>query len=210
MSTAIKTVGHRLAQLGYHPAYQGKWHLSHDLDTVADAVDAPMAAYRKIIEGYGFRDFLGFGDVTDTTLGGYNYDEATTAFAARWLRSKGTELNAKGTPWYLAVNFVNPHDVMYVNSDLPGETVQGKYSVEPIARPPQDEALQSKLGRAAATDAEPALRCRGPPFRSPSLPRQCRTCLSGNGRTKTARWRVLRDYYFNCIRDCDRQVVSDA
>jgi hypothetical protein len=26
----------------------------------------------------------------------------------------------------VSVNFVNPHDVLYVNSDLPGETVSGK------------------------------------------------------------------------------------
>jgi len=33
MSTEIVTIGHRLQQLGYHAAYQGKWHLSGTLDT---------------------------------------------------------------------------------------------------------------------------------------------------------------------------------
>ena len=32
LSPGIKTVGHRLAELGYHAAYQGKWHLSANLD----------------------------------------------------------------------------------------------------------------------------------------------------------------------------------
>lgn len=32
LSTSIKTIGHRLADLGYHAAYQGKWHLSATLD----------------------------------------------------------------------------------------------------------------------------------------------------------------------------------
>src|SRR5215469_9668190 len=27
MSTTVVTIGHRLGQLGYHAAYQGKWHL---------------------------------------------------------------------------------------------------------------------------------------------------------------------------------------
>jgi hypothetical protein len=30
-------------------------------------------------------------------------------------------------------------DVMYVNSDAPGETVQGKYAAYPIDRPPQND-----------------------------------------------------------------------
>ena len=34
-------------------------------------------------------------------------------------------LNKDGTPWFLAVNFVNPHDLMFYNTDLPGEKVAG-------------------------------------------------------------------------------------
>jgi arylsulfatase A-like enzyme len=71
MSTEIKTIGHRMAELGYHAAYQGKWHLSVNLDQVHDAIDAPFADYRRIIESYGFEDFFGVGDINDTTLGGY-------------------------------------------------------------------------------------------------------------------------------------------
>jgi arylsulfatase A-like enzyme len=114
MSTEIKTIGHRISELGYHAAYQGKWHLSVNLDQVHDAIDAPFADYRRILESYGFEDFFGVGDINDTTLGGYNYDDTTTAFVTRWLRTKGEALRAEGKPWYLAVNFVNPHDVMYV------------------------------------------------------------------------------------------------
>lgn len=208
MSTGINTIGHRLADLGYYAAYQGKWHLSINLDKVEEAVDAPMAEYRKIIEAYGFKDFFGFGDVTDTTLGGYNYDEATTAFAARWLRTKALELKEAGQPWYLAVNFVNPHDVMYVNSDLPGETVQGKASAMQIARPPRDELYQ------ATWDAFPLPSTRGQSFDAPGRPvaqkiyQTVQDVLVGQWPDEDRRWRVLRDYYFNCIRDCDRQVVA--
>ena len=46
MSTDVKTIGHRLAELGYHAAYQGKWHFSVNLDQVQDAIDAPFADYR--------------------------------------------------------------------------------------------------------------------------------------------------------------------
>ncbi|WP_029005039.1 sulfatase-like hydrolase/transferase [Azorhizobium doebereinerae] len=208
LATDIKTIGHRLAGLGYHAAYQGKWHLSYNLDKVKQAVEAPMAEYRKTMETYGFQDFFGFGDVTDTTLGGYNYDEATTAFSARWLRTTGLELKAKGQPWYLAVNFVNPHDVMYINSDLPGETVQGKSSAMGIARPPDDVIYK------ATWDDAPLPATRSQPFDAPGRPaaqriyQSVQDTLVGQWPDEDRRWRVLRDYYFNCIRDCDRQVVA--
>jgi arylsulfatase A-like enzyme len=79
MSTEVKTIGHRMAALGYHAAYQGKWHLSYNLDQAKRAIEAPLADYRKIIQSYGFDDFFGVGDIIDTTLGGYNYDDTTTA-----------------------------------------------------------------------------------------------------------------------------------
>jgi len=206
MSTDVKTIGHRLAELGYHAAYQGKWHLSNNLDQVKEAIDAPFADYRKIIKSYGFDDFFGVGDINDTTLGGYNYDDTTTAFVTRWLRTKGEELRAAGKPWYLAVNFVNPHDVMYVDSDLPAETVQGKTHSMPIARPPADEIHQ------ATWDEVPLPSSRGQSFDAPGRPRgqkiyqEVQDVLVGAWPDEDRRWRLLRNYYYNCIRDCDQQV----
>jgi arylsulfatase A-like enzyme len=207
MSLAVKTIGHRMAMLGYHAAYQGKWHLSINLDQVTEAIEAPLLDYRKIIESYGFADFFGVGDITDTTLGGYNYDETTTAFVVRWLRTHGESLRAAGKPWYLAVNFVNPHDVMFVDSDLPGETVQGKASAMPIARPPADGIYQ------ATWDEVPLPATRGQPFDAPGRPRgqkiyqEVQDILVGAWPNEDRRWRLLRNYYYNCIRDCDRQVA---
>jgi arylsulfatase A-like enzyme len=207
MSTEVLTIGHRMAALGYHAAYQGKWHLSFNLDQVKEAIDAPFADYRKIIESYGFRDFFGVGDINDTTLGGYNYDDTTTAFVTRWLRTKGEALRAAGKPWYLAVNFVNPHDVMYVNSDLPDQTIQGKTHSMPIARPPADEIYQ------ATWDEVPLPVTRSQSFDAPGRPRgqkiyqEVQDVLVGAWPDEDRRWRLLRNYYYNCIRDCDQEVV---
>jgi arylsulfatase A-like enzyme len=207
MSTDVKTIGHRLAGLGYHAAYQGKWHLSNNLDQAKEAIDAPFADYRKIIESYGFEDFFGVGDINDTTLGGYNYDDTTTAFVTRWLRTKGEALRAAGRSWYLAVNFVNPHDVMYVDSDLPGETIQGRTNAMPIARPPANEIYQ------ATWDEVPLPSTRRQSFDAAGRPRgqkiyqEVQDVLVGAWPDQDRRWRLLRNYYYNCIRDCDQQVV---
>jgi arylsulfatase A-like enzyme len=211
LSTDIKTIGHRMAALGYHAAYQGKWHLSGNLGDIDHAIDAPLADYRAIIQSYGFQDFFGLGDIVDTTLGGFQYDETTAAFATRWFRTQGQDLRAEGKPWFLAVNFVNPHDVMYVNSDLPGETVQGRASAIPIARPPADALYQAEWD-------VPLPATRGQPFDAPGRPRgqkiyqAVQDVLVGAWPDEDRRWRLLRNYYYNCIRDCDRQVarVLDA
>ncbi|UJX46354.1 arylsulfatase [Xanthobacter sp. YC-JY1] len=205
MSTDVKTVGHRLAQLGYHAAYQGKWHLSINLDQVNEAIDAPFAKYREIIESYGFDDFFGVGDINDRTLGGYNYDDTTTAFATRWLRTRGQELKAAGKPWYLAVNFVNPHDVMFINSDLPGQTVQGKQTSMPIARAPENDLYKATWDVPLPSTRTQAFDAPGRP-KAQQIYQEVIDFLVGQWPDEDRRWRVLQNYYFNCIRDCDLQV----
>src|SRR5262249_13086168 len=139
LSTGIKTVGHRLGELGYHAAYQGKWHLSATLDLSDKPIDAPLLAYRDTIASYGFKDFFGVGDLIGGPLRGYASADPTPPSAVTWLRTEAETLRTQGRPWYLAVNFVNPHDVMYFNSDLPTENVQSFSHAMPIARAPNDE-----------------------------------------------------------------------
>ena len=207
LSTKIKTIGHRMSELGYHATYQGKWHLSANLKQSDYAIDAPFADYRKIIESYGFDDFFGVGDIADGTLGGYQYDETCTAFSVRWLRTKGEELHKAGKPWYLAVNFVNPHDVMYIDSDLPGETVQGKDTVMPIARPPEDALYQAKWDVPLPASRKQSFDAPGRP-QGQQIYQESMDVLVGKWPDEDRRWKVLRDYYYNCIRDCDRQVMA--
>ena len=113
-STDVKTIGHRLQQIGYRAAYQGKWHLSESLDAARRPPDASLLKNREIIESYGFADFLGAGDLIDGPLGGYSYDDFSATSAVSWLRTNAHELKAQGQPWFMAVNLVNPHDVMFV------------------------------------------------------------------------------------------------
>ncbi len=207
LATSIKTVGHRLTELGYHAAYQGKWHLSANLDLSDKPIDAPLREYRDTIASYGFKDFFGVGDLIDGTLGGYSYDDTTLASAITWLRTEALTLSSRGQPWYLAVNFVNPHDVMYFDSDLPTQKVQGLSHAMPIARAPRRRALSRDLGRSAvAGQPAPVLRQSRPPGRPETLPAGARPD-GGPVADEDRRWRALRDYYFNAIRDCDRKVA---
>jgi arylsulfatase A-like enzyme len=206
MSTTVVTIGNRLRQLGYHAAYQGKWHLSANIDAAKKPVDASLLTNRKIIESYGFADFLGVGDLIDGALGGYSFDNFSTESAVTWLRTKARELKAQGQPWFMAVNLVNPHDVMYVNSDAPGEVVQGKHAAYPIDRPPDNEIYVAEWD-------VPLPATRHQLLNAPDRPRAhyeyqaTQDILLGQWPDEDRRWRVLQNYYFNCIRDCDRHLV---
>ena len=206
LSTRIKTIGHRLAELGYHAAYQGKWHLSANLDLNDKPVDAPLLDYRKTLQSYGFQDFFGIGDMIDGTLGGYKYDDGTLATAISWLRTEAQALRTKGQNWYLAVNFVNPHDTMYFDSDIGSENIQGKRHAFGIARAPDDELYR------ATWDGVPLPASRHQPLDAPGRPKahlyyqQSIDLLVGAWPDEDRRWRALRNYYFNAIRDCDIKV----
>lgn len=206
MSTELLTIGHRLQKMGYHAAYQGKWHLSATLDTAHEPVEAPLLKYQEAIKSYGFADFMGIGDLVDTALGGYSYDNFATESAITWLRTTARELKEKSRPWFMAVNLVNPHDIMFVNSDAPDETVQGKSHAFPIARPPRSENYLAEWD-------VPLPATRHQPINAPGRPaahwdyQASHDIVLGHWPDEDRRWKVLQNYYFNCVRDCDAHVV---
>src|SRR6516162_252549 len=206
MSTDVMTMGERLRKLGYHAAYQGKWHLSGNIDSAHMPVDAPMLKYREIIETYGFDDFLGLGDLIDGPIGGYMHDNFATQSTVTWLRTKARELKEKDQPWFMAVNLVNPHDVMYVNSDAPGEVVQGKSAAYPIDRPPQNDIYLAEWDVPLPATRSQALDAPGRP-RAHWNYQATQDLLLGQWPNEDRRWRILQNYYSNCIRDCDSHLV---
>ena len=119
LSTEIRTVGDLLREAGYYTAYKGKWHLTKEFETV-NKLAAPTRIFTKEMEDYGFSDYFGVGDIIAHTQGGYLHDGVIAAMGGSWLRGKGRELAAQGKPWFLAVNLVNPHDVMFYDTDAPG------------------------------------------------------------------------------------------
>jgi hypothetical protein len=65
------------------------------------------------------------------------------AAATSWLRGKASELARQKQPWFLAVNLVNPHDVMFYDTDEPGQPLQGANTLTHIASDPA-HALYAK------------------------------------------------------------------
>ncbi len=198
---SIPTIGHMLRKAGYYTAYKGKWHLSREFGTTS--VEKFMTPE---MEKYGFADNFSPGDLIGHTLGGYSFDQITAGSAINWLRTKGRPLSDDGKPWCMVASFVNPHDVMYFNTDAPGEKVQdtGKLRMH-AARAPEHALYKASWDIAIP----PSLR---QPFSAPGRPPahgefdRIWDYVLGNVPLEDVRWKRFNDYYINCIRNVDQQI----
>ncbi len=205
MSTDLRTIGDMLREAGYYTAYKGKWHLTKEFETVNE-LGSPTKIFTKEMEAYGFSDYIGVGDIIAHEQGGYRHDGIISAMGVSWLRSRGMDLAATGTPWFLAVNLVNPHDVMFINTDRPGEHVQARNILGHILPEPANPLYAKQW----PFDLPPTYH---QPIDAPGRPRahadylKSHDVLVGNIANEDWRWRKRHNYYLNCLRDVDRNIV---
>lgn len=203
LPTSNPTIGHMLRKAGYYTAYKGKWHLSREFDTTS--IDKFMTPE---MERYGFADNFSPGDLIGHTLGGYSFDHITAGSAINWLRTKGRPLSDDGKPWCMYVSFVNPHDVMYFNTDAPGEQIQdtGKLRLQ-AARAPEHALYKSTWDVPLPDSLRQSFDAPGRPAAHGEFDRIWDYIL-GHIPLDEARWRRFNDYYINCIRNVDRSVEA--
>jgi arylsulfatase len=205
LPTEVPTLGDMLGEAGYYAAYKGKWHLTRAMDT-HDSLALPQEELTRIMEQYGFRDYVGIGDVIGMTRGGHLNDEIIEAQSRRWLRLHGQVTNKQGKPWFLAVNFVNPHDVMFYDTDSPGEHVQDDpRPLMSIEREPDTPLYQRRWDIRLPKSRHETFEAKGRPAAHLNYQR-ARGILVGNFPNEDARWTRLLNYYFNCIRQSDQAV----
>ncbi len=206
MSYDLPTIGHMMRDAGYYTTYQGKWHLNHDIHPDIDPEVGPQFIGREIMDKYGFSDFTGIGDEIGMVRGGYENDQFVTATAQTWMRTKGKNLSTDGTPWFLSVGLVNPHDVMYYDTDGPGENVQNSSKIIGEILPEPDDKVYKKEWDV------PLPPSRKQTWDEPGRPRahyeyqMSQEYLAGHFPNEDNRWKKMQDYYFNCISDNDRSV----
>ncbi|MCE7878325.1 MAG: twin-arginine translocation pathway signal protein, partial [Betaproteobacteria bacterium PRO3] len=206
MSTDIPTVGHMLRAAGYTTAYKGKWHLTKEFETV-NSLGTPEKIFTKEMEAYGFSDYFGVGDIIAHTRGGYLHDGIIAAMGVTWLRGRGMELAAQGKPWFLAVNLVNPHDIMFLDTDRPGEKVQARNILGHIEPAPRDPLYARQWDFRLPQTYPQRLDAPGrPPAHGEYL--RSHDGLVGRIPNEDWRWRTRHNYYLNCLRDVDRSIVS--
>jgi arylsulfatase len=205
MSTDIPTVGHMLREAGYYTAYKGKWHLTKEFETV-NSLGSPEKIFTKEMDAYGFSDYFGVGDIIAHTRGGYLHDGIISAMGVNWLRGHGKELAAQGKPWFLAVNLVNPHDIMFLDTDRPGEKVQARDILGHIEPAPVDPFYGKQWAFELAQSYPQPLDEPGRPAAHAEY-LSSHDALVGRIANEDWRWRVRHNYYLNCLRDADRNIV---
>jgi arylsulfatase A-like enzyme len=193
----LPTIGHMLRELGYYTAYKGKWHES----------EFPEGNTSEAMEPFGFSDFQEWGDAYGGPFDGLNKDPLTAAGAAGWLSNRAPEI-ADSQPWFLAVNFINPHDIMYFDTD-DEEMVQVR-GMMPIFGAPDTPLYQQQWPTTLPASFFDDLS------NHPQAVRNYKAMSDGAyGRIPMERrdmWHNHVNYYLNCLIDVDRHIgtVLDA
>ncbi|MGY8638683.1 sulfatase-like hydrolase/transferase [Bradyrhizobium sp. 14AA] len=201
LSTKIPTIGHMLRKAGYYTAYKGKWHLNRKFDS-----EDPDRLFTKEMDEYGFSDYFSVGDIIGHTLGGYQFDPLIASSAITWLRRNGRPLTDDSKPWALFVSLVNPHDVMYFNTDRPGEKVQDTGAlIKHAARAPEHQMFKATWDVSLPKNIKEPMDAAGRPKAHGEFLKVWDYVL-GHIPPEEERWRRFHDYYVNCVRSVDLQV----
>ncbi len=104
--------------------------------------------------------------------------------------------HTEGKPWFLAMNFINPHDIMFFDPEGDGGSLVGTPTLPAPSTPLYDKDWGFDLPvsyRADDLSTKPAVH-------------RAFNALS------EAQLRVYQNYYFNCVRDVDQHIgaVLDA
>ena len=193
----LPTIGHMLRDLGYHTVYKGKWHLS----------EFPAGDTRNAMEPYGFSDYQACGDAQGAPLDGVKKDPLIATEAVEWLNKRAPEV-AAAKPWFMAVNFVNPHDIMYFDTDAE-DTVQVK-GMMPIFSAPDTPLYRQKWSTTLPASFFDDLEGQPPAVRS--YKRLCDMAYGRIPKDRRDMWHNHVNYYLNCHLDVDRHIgaVLDA
>lgn len=204
LSPDVPTIGHMLRKAGYYTAYKGKWHLTRAFDQQFP----PERLFTREMEAYGFSDYVSPGDIVGHTLGGYSFDHIIAGSAISWLRRVGRPLSDEARPWALTVSLVNPHDIMYFNTDAPGEHVQDTGRLLSVAAPaPQNSEYLAEWDMPIPASLTQEFDEPGRPTAHGEFGKAWDYVL-GHIPPEEERWRRFNNFYINSIRSVDSQLTA--
>lgn len=204
MSPDVPTIGHMLRKAGYYTAYKGKWHLTRAFDQEFP----PERLFTREMEAYGFSDYVSPGDIVGHTLGGYTFDHMIAGSAISWLRRVGRRLNDEARPWALTVSLVNPHDIMYFNTDAPGQQLQDNGQLLSVAAPaPRNSVYRSEWDMPIPTSLTQSFDEPGRPAAHGEFSKAWDHVL-GHIPPEQERWNRFNNFYINSIRTVDAQLTA--
>jgi arylsulfatase A-like enzyme len=137
LQEAFPTIGHLLRDAGYDTPYFGKWHLSYCTDD---------------LERYGFDSHTPPDDYPGLNGQGLEDDDTIAGDAAGWVNERVESKNTK--PFFLSVNFVNPHDKQFFWGGMQVDDFKEVYNSIPVT--PPEQPAQKYDHEVAPEDAPPS------------------------------------------------------
>lgn len=198
LRTDRPNMGSMMKKLGYRTAFYGKWEMDLELQF------RPPANTSKALQPYGFDVYQPDGDKTGRPGQGYQTDAFTGAESVRWLRENMPELRQSGQPFFLVVSFLNPHDVMYVDANVPGTPQVQKAVVDgKLTLPPKTPAYGKRWNSALSPTLQESLSATGMPAALTEYQLGWSGALGSIPANRPDMWQVFNDFYLNSIRDTD-------
>jgi arylsulfatase len=201
----VPTLGHLLREQGYYTAYKGKWHLSN-VPAGVNLRYGPFEGARAALEPYGFSDYSDNGIADGATWSGFKFDGEVASAACQWLHDKGNSLEQ---PWLLAVNFVNPHDIVFFD-DADHQQMKTRLDPDYLAplAPPPAEGVYTKQWELPLPRSWYADDLGDKPWAHRSYVDFCNMLYGRIDPKDEPRWRHYQSYYYNCIRDVDGHALT--
>ena len=207
LNPALPNMGSILKKLGYSTAYFGKFEMDKGILATKNTVN-----YSSALEPYGFDAFAANGDVGSSPDSGYKNDSFTAGEAVRWLRESGLKADKGGKPFFMVASFLNPHDIMYANANLPGENVQKGIAHSELTSPPNNSLYQKKWTFELPPSLAESLTAPGVPSALGEYLKGWSEALGFIPADRADMWQIFNNYYLNMIRDNDAalQQIIDA
>jgi arylsulfatase len=202
LSPEMPNMGSVLQAMGYKTAYFGKFEMDQ---TILDP--KPTVNYRDVAQPYGFDVFGAGGDIGSTPDSGYENDLFIAGESARYLREAAAP-DAKNTqPFFMVASFVNPHDIMYGDGNVPGQPpVQIPVVPDAIPPAPANVLYEKEWSFTLPESLSESLSAPGMPG---ALTEYKKGWDGWSGTIPTDRkdmWTIFYNYYLNAIQDVDRGI----
>ncbi len=195
-------MGSMMKKLGYQTAFFGKWEMQADI-----IPPKPTVNYSEALRPYGFEIYQPDGDKTGAPDQGYKTDVYTASESVRWLRGNVPRLRESGQPFFLVVSFVNPHDIMYADANVPGTEQAQKAVVNGVLTAPPKNSLYSKQWNpASSATMQESLSAPGMPAALTEYHLGWAGSLGFIPVNRPDMWRSFDNYYLNLIGDTDRSL----
>ena len=199
LSPDLPNMGSVLKGLGYTTAYFGKFEMDKK-----HLNPEPTVNYSTVFQPYGFDAFSAGGDIGSAPRSGFSNDPFIAGESVRWLRVTASEARRTGRPFFMVASFVNPHDIMYGNGNIPGQPpVQIAAAPQAIPPPPESSNYQKKWSFTFPPSLQESLTAPGMPA---AISEYKKGWDGWSGTIPVDRkdmWSVFYNYYLNNIREED-------